>query len=33
MKHDIEKDLRFFESEDGLKKDKMSRATDGQELG
>ena len=33
MKHDIEKDLRFFESEDGLKKDKMSRAADGQELG
>jgi hypothetical protein len=33
MKHDIEKDLRFFKSEDGLKKDKMSRAADGQELG
>ena len=33
MKHDIEKYLRLFESKDGLKKDKVSRATDGQELG
>lgn len=33
MKHDIEKYVRFFESKDGLEKDKMSRATDGQELG